>query len=226
MKTTIFSLQYTVSRTQHTPHTTQHHAANRFTTQPRVRGSQHNSREFVQHLSQVQRITFTQHSHRKLPEADLSNTRQKIHRPRQAAESQQKQLLISAAVNLSNAIDVVGGSVCGSGIGGSNDPSRGKMTAHGFFNTTQQAIHTPVVIQRSSTVPWQGRQLLQIALYRRKERLYPRNGTRHVRAKGTQQESPNTRITDHSKCQRIYNQQQIVSDPFHLRHSSAIVTMS
>ena len=42
----------------------------------------------------------------------------------------------------------------------------------------------------------------------------------------TQQDSPNSRITSHSKCQRIYNKQQIVSDSFHLRHSSEIVTMS
>ena len=39
-------------------------------------------------------------------------------------------------------------------------------------------------------------------------------------------DSPNSKITDHSKCRRIYNQQQIVSDPFHLRHSSEKVLRS
>ena len=42
----------------------------------------------------------------------------------------------------------------------------------------------------------------------------------------TQQDSPNSRIRDHSKCLRIYTQQQIVSDPFHLRHSSEKVLRS
>ena len=42
----------------------------------------------------------------------------------------------------------------------------------------------------------------------------------------TQQDSPNSRITDHSECLRIYANKQIVSDPFQFGHSSEKVLRS
>ena len=94
-------------------------------------------------------------------------------------------------------------------------------------NKRKMILHSNVLAQtRLSTIPGRVASCSRLPLEGTLDGRIPKKGMRCWWAETHSKTAQTAGITSHSKCQRIYNKQQIVSDSFHLRHSSEIVTMS